>query len=71
MNTAQIAAAFAAPNVAAITVVQRGELFVATVTRNGRVEYIVESLSERTVRNTLGRAGYLSSRKSVPLQRAA
>jgi hypothetical protein len=43
------------------------DLLQAVVTRNGLVEYIIESLSEQTLRNTLRRAGYPHTKKAVPV----
>ena len=43
------------------------DLFQAVVTRNGKAEYIIESLSEQTLRNTLRRAGYPHTKTAVPV----
>lgn len=43
------------------------DMLQAVVTRNGLVEYVIESLSEKTLRNTLRRCGYPSTKALVPV----
>lgn len=57
-------------SVATVKITRRADLFQAVVTRNGLVEYVIESLSEQTLRNTLRRAGYPHTKTAVPVSAA-